>query len=122
MILSIPQEQLRRIRYRIESAICHSKNSDLIHTAETILDCSKDSVVEHSFAFEIQNRVYDVLESFWSRDSSVARNVTDDEHSDARFFCEAHEPCSALANLTDASRGSFEVGGENSLNGVDDND
>ena len=47
-------------------------------------------MVEHPLAFEIENGVDDVLESFRAGDSAFACDVTNDEHGYSRFFRKTH--------------------------------
>ena len=63
-----------------------------------------------------------MLERFRPSDSSAFRDMADQEHGNAAFFGEAHQPCGTLAHLAHVARRAFEVAGEHRLDGIDDHD
>jgi hypothetical protein len=118
----VAEEELRRILDGYEPALRHPKDADLVDAAEAILRRAEDAVIERGVPLEVKDGVDDVLERLRAGDASALRDVTDDEDGDASLLGEAHQTRGAFTHLADVARRSLEVGREDGLNRVDDED
>jgi hypothetical protein len=103
-----------------ESRLRHSENADLVDTPEPVLRGPQQSMIQRAVAFEVQDRVDDVLERLGAGNPAALRHVTDYDDRGARFLREAHEARGALADLSDVAWRALQIAGEHGLNGVDD--
>ena len=55
------------------------------------------------FAFEVQDRVHDVLQHLGSGEAAILRHMTDEHCGDVLILGGKQELCRRLANLADAA-------------------
>ena len=77
-------------------------------------------MLEHSFAFEVQNGVDDVLERFGACDAAALGHVSDRKDRGFGFLGEAHQTGGTFAHLSYVTGRSLEIACEDRLNGVHD--
>src|SRR5207249_2664876 len=80
------QERRRRVRDGLETGSRHGEHADLVHGAEAVLHGAQDPVIQRGLAFEIEDRVHDVLERLGTRDAAALGHVPDEQHRGPRLL------------------------------------
>src|SRR5688572_10107680 len=73
-----------------------------------------------TFAFEIQNRVYDVLERFWTSNRSFFGDVTNQKNRNTAILSQRKKLVRDFPYLRNRSRRGFDRARKDSLNRIDD--
>ena len=97
--LGLREKERRRIGHRLEAAVGHRKDTQLIDGAKPILHRPNHSKGRLRIAFEVEHRIDHVLEHSGACEGALLRDMADQEEAAARLFGPARELCSAFAHL-----------------------
>lgn len=111
-----------RVFHFREALLVHFKNGGFGCRTETILHGADGFEPAIAVALEIKNDVDEVFEDFRAGQSSLFRDVTDDDNSGAGGFRGADDEVAAVGDLGNATGGGGDFGEGEGLNGVDDNE
>src|SRR5262245_61772254 len=98
----------------------HFKNTQLIRRAEAVFDGPNDTVRMLQRPLEIEPCINDMLQSVWSRQRAIFRDVADKKCRSTRLLGPEEQLSCNFPNLTDAAGRHLEFFAECRLNGVDD--
>ena len=79
------RKSARGVTHLFESRVFHFKDADLISGTVAVLHSPQDPESVRVVAFEIKDRVHEVLEHFGSCDGSVLGHVSDEKGEVCRF-------------------------------------
>ena len=114
------KKHLGWIRNRHQPCAGHFKDANLIRSTKAILGGPHDAMVVMSFAFEIEDRIDDMLQRLWSGDRTVFGDVADKENRDRAVLCQQQELVSYFPHLRNRAGRRFYQRRENRLDGIDD--
>src|SRR5206468_9685730 len=98
------QEDRRWVGHAFQPALGHREDTELVCRTEAILDRPNEAKTRMRIAFEIKDRVNNVLEHARTGDRAFLRHVTDEEHDHAALLGEPCQLRGAFADLRDAAR------------------
>ena len=101
---TLPEKDLRGIRYLGKPRICHIKHTDLVGRAVTVLHGTDDPIGLLTVTLKIQDGIHHMLKDLWSRDPALLVHVTDKEHGRTAFLRIGNEGRGAFAHLRNAPR------------------
>jgi hypothetical protein len=73
-------KQIPRIGHFLESGAGHFKQANFVRAAEAIFHAADDAVAVESIAFEIDDRIDDVLDDLWPGQCAGLGNVPDENN------------------------------------------
>ncbi len=114
------QEDARGVAHLFESRVLHFKDADLVGGTVAVLHSPQDPESVGVVAFEIEDRVHEVLENLGSCNGSVLGHVSDQKGGDAGFLGPVEKPGGDLSHLAHAARRRGQSLGVHGLNGVHD--
>src|SRR2546422_9879942 len=98
----------------------HLKYAYFVRWAETVLDAAQQAVRVIAFAFQVEDGISDMFQSFGTGDSAFLGDMSNDEDRNMRAFGQLHQLEGAFAHLADAPRSRGDMAGKDGLNRVDD--
>ena len=116
----IGQEGAGRVGDLAQAGLGHLEDADLVRRAEPVLRRAQQTQRRVALAFEVDDRVDQVLERLRAGDRAVLGHVPDEDDRDAVALGEIHQAQRRLADLADAPGRALELVDRRGLDRIDD--
>ncbi len=120
--MPVAKKKSRRIGDFHQSLPRHFEHADFVRGTEAVFHRTQHTEMVPAFAFEIENRIDQMLDGLGSCDLSVLRHMADEDKSRAGGFRVAHEIVRGGPHLRDRAGGRLKRGSPDRLDGIDGHD